>query len=276
MPVLADAHAFRIEAQGVPVVVGEVRRVADEVLVAFVAEETRVEQHGLDVGEGRPDVDRHVQEVEAIPVRHVGQAVERAAVRHREEDVVMAREGQPRAEAAERRLIDAVLGIGLSTDLLSGKAGLVEVVARDQTLPDERDAGIRGGEGENGSADQNRRQGGGSPTMLHSLLRDARRWGLLRAGRLPTGRDDSVTAASQSCCVRECYRGDIRRCSRRRTGWLQCRYEPDANRGQRRRCDCRDHGGARCARRAGSQPRSTRRRSHGRSSPWAIACTGIG
>jgi hypothetical protein len=66
--------------------------------------------------------------VESIPVRHVGQAVERAAIGYREKDVVVARECQARSKAAECRLIDAGLRIVLPTNLLAGQAGFVEIL----------------------------------------------------------------------------------------------------------------------------------------------------
>jgi hypothetical protein len=81
-----------------------------------------------------------VQEVDAVEVRHVGQAVERASVGRCDEDVVMARVGQVGAEAAEDGLGDAV-GRRSGLAYVSLEPGLIERVARDQTFADQRDAG---------------------------------------------------------------------------------------------------------------------------------------
>jgi hypothetical protein len=52
-------------------------------------------------------VHRDVHEVETVEIRHVRAAVERSAIRDREEHVVMTRVGDSGAPPAERRLVDA-------------------------------------------------------------------------------------------------------------------------------------------------------------------------
>ena len=83
--------------------------------------------------------------MKAIEIRDIGQAIERAAVGRRDEDVVVSGVGERRAETAQHRLGDAI-GRRAGLADAAGQAGLVDRVAGDVSDADQFYA--RGGGGE--------------------------------------------------------------------------------------------------------------------------------
>ena len=138
-----DDDGLGVEAPGGERIVGvESVGVADEAAVPLVLEESRRDDAGLDVRKRRLGIDSHLQEMEAIGVGDVGAPVEGTAIRHREKDVVEAGVGHGRAEAAERRLVDARGIVIDAANCLSGKSGPIQAVAGDGADANKGDAGI--------------------------------------------------------------------------------------------------------------------------------------
>ena len=125
----ADPDAFRIEPERALWVVRiECTGSAHERLPELILQEPGVEQHGRDLFRLR--ICREVEEMDAIEIWDIGQAVERAAVGRRDEDVVVSGVGECRAETTQYRLGHA---IGRSPGLadVAGQAGPVDCVAGD-------------------------------------------------------------------------------------------------------------------------------------------------
>src|SRR5262245_65835671 len=116
--------------------------VADQVRVSFLLQKPRVEQRRRDVWKRRAGIQRDMQEMDAIEVRRVGEAVERPAVGRREKDIVVTGVGNRGSEAAHRGLIDADGVVVAQADWLTSKARQIQRVAGYVTDADQRDAWI--------------------------------------------------------------------------------------------------------------------------------------
>ena len=165
-----DDDGFGIEApRGERIGGVESVGVADEVPAPLVLEESRRDDSGLDVRKRRLGIDSHLQEMEAIEVGDVGASVEWTAIRHREKDVIEAGVGHGRAEAAERRLIDAGGIVIDAANGLPGKSGPIQAVTGDGADANKGDAGI----GRRQGHDRGRSHYGArayEPFRFHALL----------------------------------------------------------------------------------------------------------
>ena len=130
-----------------------------------------VEQLRPDVRKCRSRVDRDLHVMRAIPIRHIGAAVKRAAIRKGDKHIVETRIGQRRSKPAERCLINAVAGVIELADLLTVETRLVERAAGNEAGANQRDAGIDGAWrcDENKNNETQRRQDC-RPPMIHDAL----------------------------------------------------------------------------------------------------------
>src|SRR5262249_10300520 len=107
-----------------------------------------IQQYCMDVGEWSAYLGGDVQNMKAVQIWFIGQTVERASIRCRNEDIVIPCIGQVGAEAAEGRFRNAfsrIRWIERWSDAryadISCKAGLVERIPGDHAFANERNPG---------------------------------------------------------------------------------------------------------------------------------------
>src|SRR5262249_36551629 len=97
---------------------------SDEGLAGFVLKEPSVEQGQVYVRKRSADVGCDVQEINAVRIRDVGQAIERPAIRSCNKNIVVTCISQVGAEADKGRYRNAIGWIACLADV-AGEAGLI-------------------------------------------------------------------------------------------------------------------------------------------------------